>query len=119
MTIVSNRLSQRMRLRKSFEFKQVKRKGMRFRDNALWVQGYVDESVGAKKIGIIATKRLGGAVRRNLAKRRMRELFRQSQHLVKPGSHIVVLPRTESLALSYGELRKRFLKLISSTFMEK
>ena len=72
-----------------------------------------------RKLELLPRKRLGGAVRRNLAKRRMRELFRQSQHLVKPGSHIVVLPRTESLALSYGELRKRFLKLIASTFMEK
>lgn len=119
MTVVSNRLSQQMRLRKSFEFKEVKERGMRFRDNALWVQGYVDESIDHSKVGIIATKRLGGAVQRNLAKRRIRELFRQSQYLIKPGSHIVVLPRTDSLSLSFGELQKRFLKLIGKTFIKR
>ena len=119
MTVVSNRLSQQMRLRKSFEFKEVKEKGMRFRDNALWIQGYVSESTDHSKIGIIATKRLGGAVQRNLAKRRIRELIRQSLYLIKPGSLIVVLPRTESLSLPFSELQKRFIKLIGKTFIKK
>ena len=92
---------------------------MRFRDSALWIQGYVDESTDHPKVGIIATKRLGGAVQRNLAKRRIRELFRQSQYLIKSGSHIVVLPRTDSLSLPFGELQKRFLKLIGKTFIER
>jgi len=119
LTVVSNRLSQQMRLRKSFEFKEVKEKGMCFRDNALWIQGYVNESTDHSKIGIIATKRLGGAVQRNLAKRRIRELIRQSLHLIKPGSLIVVLPRTESLSLPFSELQKRFIKLIGKTFIKK
>ena len=46
----------------------------------------------ASRLGIIASKRLGGAVQRNRAKRRLRELFRNSP---RPGSHLdlVVIAR--------------------------
>ena len=53
------------------------------------------------RLGIIATRRLGGAVRRNRAKRLMRELFRHCKGeggldivaLLRPGFHDV--PYTE------------------------
>lgn len=43
------------------------------------------------RLGIIATRRVGGAVRRNRAKRRVRELFRQRKG--RPGIDVVVLVR--------------------------
>ena len=45
------------------------------------------------RLGIIATRRLGGSVRRNRAKRRARELFRHWKGL--PGVDIVALLRPE------------------------
>ena len=45
------------------------------------------------RLGIIATRRLGGSVRRNRAKRRARELFRHRKGL--PGVDIVALLRPE------------------------
>ena len=69
MTVVSNRLSQQMRLRKSFEFKEVKERGMRFRDNALWVQGYVDESTDhPKRMGLLPPKDWVGRFKETLPK---------------------------------------------------
>jgi ribonuclease P protein component len=43
------------------------------------------------RLGIAATRKLGGAVERNRAKRLIREIFRR--HLHPPGLDIVVVPR--------------------------
>jgi ribonuclease P protein component len=45
----------------------------------------------ATRLGITATRRIGGSVQRNRAKRLIREVFRQHRH--PPGFDIVVIPR--------------------------
>ena len=47
------------------------------------------------RLGIAATKKLGGAVQRNRAKRLIREVFRRNN--VAPGFDIVVVPKRELL----------------------
>ena len=47
--------------------------------------------LGVSRLGIIATRRLGGATRRNRSKRLVRELFRQNKS--RSGLDIVVMPR--------------------------
>jgi ribonuclease P protein component len=50
------------------------------------------------RLGIAATKKLGGAVQRNRAKRLIREVFRRNK--VAPGFDLVVVPRRDLLAAS-------------------
>jgi ribonuclease P protein component len=50
------------------------------------------------RLGIAATRKLGGAVRRNRAKRLIREVFRQNK--LAPGLDIVVVPKRELLDAS-------------------
>lgn len=45
------------------------------------------------RLGVIATRRVGGAVRRNRAKRLVRELFRHRKG--RPGRDVVVLVRPD------------------------
>ena len=47
------------------------------------------------RLGIAATRKLGGAVQRNLAKRLIREVFRRNK--IAPGYDVVVIPRRELL----------------------
>ena len=49
----------------------------------------------AGRLGIAATKKFGGAVQRNRAKRLIREVFRRNK--IAPGFDIVVVPRRELL----------------------
>jgi ribonuclease P protein component len=67
-----------------------------------------DESVA--RLGIAATRKLGGAVRRNRAKRLVRELFR----LRKPaaGLDIIVVPRREFFDASFDSLTREFSALL-------
>lgn len=62
------------------------------------------------RLGIAATRKLGGAVRRNLAKRLIREVFRQN----KPsgGLDVVVVPRRELLDAPYVRLEAEFRALL-------
>ncbi len=62
------------------------------------------------RIGIAASKKLGGAVDRNLAKRRMREVFRLAP--ASPGLDIVVIPRRELLAAPFESVQREFASLI-------
>ena len=58
------------------------------------------------RLGIAATKRLGGAVVRNRAKRLIREVFRRND--IAPGFDIVVVPKRELLAASLSALETEY-----------
>jgi ribonuclease P protein component len=54
------------------------------------------------RLGISATRKLGNAVQRNVAKRRIREIFRT--HVTAPSADIVVIPRPGLFSASFEDL---------------
>jgi ribonuclease P protein component len=62
------------------------------------------------RLGIAATRKIGGAVVRNRAKRVVRALFRH--HKPSTGLDIVVIPRREFLNASYPSLEREFAALV-------
>lgn len=62
------------------------------------------------RLGIAASKKLGGAVERNLAKRRMREVFRTAA--LSTPLDIVVIPRRELLSAPFESVRREFATLV-------
>lgn len=67
-------------------------------------------SAGWPRLGIAATRKLGGAVQRNRAKRLVREVFRHN----KPGTalDIVVIPRRELLDAGFDDIQADFRGLL-------
>lgn len=64
---------------------------------------------GRDRLGIIASKRLGGAVDRNRAKRRLREVFRRHQLESSPDSlDVVAIPKTDLLSAALPTVEADF-----------
>jgi ribonuclease P protein component len=61
---------------------------------------------GQSRLGIAATRKLGGAVVRNRAKRLIRELFRHAE--VPAGLDIVVIPRSDMLDAEFRTVESEF-----------
>jgi ribonuclease P protein component len=63
-----------------------------------------------RRLGVIASRRVGNAVLRNRAKRRLRELFRIHQDKLPSTGDLVLIARRSLPAESFGETETRFLK---------
>ena len=80
------------RIRRRPEFLQIQRQGVRTRGRYLTLVSLPGQT-RSSRLGIVAPRRLGNAVRRNRSKRRVRELFRHAKPI--PSLDLVVLPRPE------------------------
>jgi ribonuclease P protein component len=58
------------------------------------------------RLGIAATRKLGGAVVRNKAKRLIREVFRRNK--IAPGFDIVIVPKRDLVDASLATLENEF-----------
>jgi ribonuclease P protein component len=58
------------------------------------------------RLGLAASRKVGGAVARNRAKRLLRESFRR--HKVLPGFDLVLIPKPEILSHSQGEVEREY-----------
>ena len=65
---------------------------------------------GVGRLGIAATRKLGGAVARNRAKRLIREVFRRNK--LAPGFDLVVIPKRELLDASLNVLEADYRNLL-------
>lgn len=88
------RFRRSQRIRRRAEFQQIYKQGTRVsgRYYTLFIQ---PNRLAVGRLGVAATRKLGGAVIRNRAKRLVREVFRRSG--IAPGFDIIVVPRRELL----------------------
>ena len=63
------------------------------------------------RVGITTGKKLGHAVVRNRARRRLREVYRLNEALFKPGYDIVVVARHRCISGDFQKLTKAYLSL--------
>lgn len=68
------------------------------------------EGVQERRLGIIASRRVGNAVVRNRAKRLFREIFRKNQEALPPACDILIVVRASYDGQTYAELEERYLK---------
>ena len=66
---------------------------------------------GTNRIGITVGKKLGHAVVRNRARRRIREVYRLNEDRFQPGWDIVVVARSKSVTADFAALTAAFLSL--------
>jgi ribonuclease P protein component len=99
------RFRQTQRIRRRGEFQQIYKHGTRIsgRYYTLFLQ---PNRLAIGRLGVAATRKLGGAVIRNRAKRLVREVFRRSG--IAPGFDIIVVPRRELLGIPFAVLEAEY-----------
>jgi ribonuclease P protein component len=97
-------------LRKRTDFAQLKAQGKRLRGKALSCNWDL-QADAFRKAAFIVPKSCGEAVVRNRIKRRLRELYRLSQHDFPPALRSVWIAHPSSAKLSYAEIRSDFVQV--------
>jgi len=95
------KFTRRDRIRRRAEFVKIYAQGVRVKGRYSTVF-YHRNNLTVGRLGIAATKKLGGAVQRNRAKRLIREIFRRNNFAA--GYDIVVVPKRELLQASLATL---------------
>ena len=104
----SERFTKDRRVRRPAEFKRVFDLSLRTKGRYLTLL-VAPTTTGVPRLGIVASRKLGDAVRRNRAKRLMRELFRRTQGVrTGAGFDVVVIPRRELFDAEYATLEADF-----------
>ena len=67
--------------------------------------------LGVNRVGITTGKKLGHAVVRNRARRRLREVYRINEAMFKPGYDIVVVARHRCIDGDFRKLTQGYLSL--------
>ena len=89
------------------DFRRTYAEGSRSGGGALIAHVRESESVEPSRIGVTTVKGFRGAVARNRARRRLREVVRAIEESVRPGLDIVLVAGREANTLSFQELTHR------------
>jgi ribonuclease P protein component len=106
--MASRRFTKAQRVRRRGEFQRVFDLALRVKGRYLTVL-MAPNAEGVGRLGIVASRKLGDAVRRNRAKRLIREIFRLTPPVqIRRGVDVVVIPRRELFDAGYSSLESDF-----------
>ena len=109
----AQRFDKGRRLRQRGEFQKVFDKGIRTRGRFLTIL-VAPAQTNRSRLGIVASKKVGDAVRRNKAKRLIRELFRRNQNsLPEIRVDMVVIPRAEVFTAAFTTLEEDYRSVVA------
>ena len=97
------------RIRRRPEFERIYNDGARISGRFMTVFLLANGHPGSR-LGVAATRKLGGAVERNRAKRLAREIFRR--HKIAVGYDVVIVPRREMLDAPFASLEADFTRAL-------
>jgi ribonuclease P protein component len=107
---MSQSFGRHVRLRHRAEFLAVQENGRRISGRNMTML-VLPNTQGVDRLGVVASKKLGGAVVRNRAKRRVREMFRlglPTRDMSPRSLDIVVIPKRELAGTPFETLQHEF-----------
>ena len=111
-------MKRKFRLRKSTDFKRVRRLGKSYAHPFLVLIKHPNQDE-ISRFGVAASRSVGNAVKRNRAKRRIREIIRPRISSIINGWDIIFLARHAIQNASYTELQAALDELITRAGLQK
>lgn len=111
LVLVPNSMIRERRLKHSDDFARVRREGGSWTHRFL-VLGAAPNGQGLSRFGLIASRRLGTAVRRNRAKRLLREAIHRNMECIAEGWDCVLIARTPTSTASLAEVESAVVELL-------
>jgi ribonuclease P protein component len=99
------------RLKLSREFDRVRKEGSTVGGGLLMLGVLPVEGEKSFRLGLITSRRVGGAVVRNRVRRRLREIIRRHQHALTHGVWVVVVARPAAAGANSAPLEAEWLRL--------
>jgi len=107
----SQRLRAADRIRDARDYARSRANGRRLSSSTLTVELTRDGT--RSRLGLVVSRKVGGAVTRNRIKRRVREWFRRNRAALLEHADLVVIPRKQSATLGTRELWRELDALVA------
>ncbi|MEC7273921.1 MAG: ribonuclease P protein component [Verrucomicrobiota bacterium] len=98
------------RLRRPYNFQDIRREGQLIDCGPFIVQCRISAHSGPSRLGLVTSRRVGKAVKRNYGRRIFRELFRKYSFNLPLGSDLVIVLRSSFDRYKYADLELRLLR---------
>ena len=109
-----HRLSKRQRLTRQLQFERTYAQQRRFVGRFMVLWCYTGEDA-ALRLGVVASRRIGPAVIRNRAKRRLREVFRLNRPGFQGRMDVVLVARPAVIKAKWDDLVQELNQLAAQT----
>ena len=101
-------------IKKRATFVHIRDNGVMIRSNNINIQKLIDQDLDNKiGVGYTATKKIGNAVKRNKAKRIMRELAKKILIKGKTNTYYVLIAKTSILDIKFKDLLEELENIIN------
>jgi len=107
------RLGRPSRLAQSLDFARVRQQGERLVLGCLIANWRRLPDGSAPKLGVVTSKKIGGAPQRSRARRLLRESFRRHQHEFAQPVELVLVARNSIAGKSFAGVEKDFLAALN------
>jgi ribonuclease P protein component len=113
------RLGRTARLAQSRDFARLRQQGQRLALGCL-IANWQPLPDGAKpRLGVVTSKKIGGAVARSRARRLLRESFRQHQNELAQPVEIVLVARNSIAGKKFADVEKDFVAALNRAGLRK
>ena len=113
------RLGRATRLPHNRDFTRVRQRGERLAQGCLIANWSKLPAGAAPRLGVVTSRKIGGAVERSRARRLMRESFRLHQHDFNRAVDLVLVARPSIAGKMFGEVERDFLRVVREARLEK
>ena len=101
-------LGSAQRVARSGEFARLRTTGQRLAHGCLVLNWLLSEPGAVSRLGVVTSRKLGGAVVRSRARRLLREAFRRHQHDFQQAVTVVLVARNYIVGKAYADVERDY-----------